>query len=241
MLDQKQITALAVKSQTTELNILREYLQHRFLSYFYQQEISQRILFKGGTCLRLAFNSPRFSEDLDFSSFKIKTAAIEGAILETLSALEKETVPAELKEAKTTGGGYLALLKFSLFGYSPAISLEVSLRKKIISGQLAYISSQLCPPYSLWHLNAAELVNEKIQALLTRQKPRDFFDLYFLLRSRLVSPSQKANLKKAKQIILTTHLNFSSELKQFLPLSLHPLIKNFKKVLLEELKRNAVD
>lgn len=38
---------------------------------FYQEKEAEAILFKGGTALRLIYQSPRFSEDLDFSGFKI--------------------------------------------------------------------------------------------------------------------------------------------------------------------------
>jgi len=32
--------------------------------------MSQKLVFKGGTALRLAYGSPRFSDDLDFSELK---------------------------------------------------------------------------------------------------------------------------------------------------------------------------
>lgn len=62
------LKSLATKFQTTELNVRREYCQHLFLSYFYQQPLTDHIYFKGGTALRTLYNSPRFSEDLDFSA-----------------------------------------------------------------------------------------------------------------------------------------------------------------------------
>ena len=48
-----------------------------FLSYLYQEPGSEKLLFKGGTALRIVFKSPRFSEDLDFSGFNFKHAEIE--------------------------------------------------------------------------------------------------------------------------------------------------------------------
>lgn len=68
MLTQNYIKELATRKQTTELNIRREYLQHLFLSYFYQQPKTESVFFKGGTALRILYGSPRFSLDLDFSS-----------------------------------------------------------------------------------------------------------------------------------------------------------------------------
>lgn len=42
-----------------------------FFFIFYEQKESRHILFKGGTALRIVFQSPYISEDLDFSTNKI--------------------------------------------------------------------------------------------------------------------------------------------------------------------------
>ena len=47
MLEESLIKTLAVKFQTTELNIRREYAQHLFLSYFYQRPETKKVWFKG--------------------------------------------------------------------------------------------------------------------------------------------------------------------------------------------------
>ncbi|MBN1444929.1 MAG: nucleotidyl transferase AbiEii/AbiGii toxin family protein [Candidatus Omnitrophica bacterium] len=62
---------MALQYKTTEINIAREYVQHLFLSSLYREKSSEKVLFKGGTALRIVFQSPRFSEDLDFSGFGI--------------------------------------------------------------------------------------------------------------------------------------------------------------------------
>ena len=52
-------------------NIVREYFQHIFLGELYKLPDAEKLLFKGGTALRIIYGSPRFSEDLDFSLFGI--------------------------------------------------------------------------------------------------------------------------------------------------------------------------
>lgn len=104
MISGETIKKLAQKYQTTELNIEREYFQHLFLSYFYQQKGSEKIYFKGGTALRLIYQSPRFSEDLDFSSSLKNIPVIEKMVIGTLSEIEREGIEAEIKEAKKTSG-----------------------------------------------------------------------------------------------------------------------------------------
>src|SRR3989344_4607525 len=68
MIIKEQIKSLAASFQIDEYTIFREYLQLIFLSYLYQEKEAGGIIFKGGTALRLIFGSPRFSEDLDFST-----------------------------------------------------------------------------------------------------------------------------------------------------------------------------
>src|SRR3972149_1697860 len=68
MITKDQIKNLSEIFQIDEFSIFREYLQLIFLSYLYQEKGASKIIFKGGTALRLLFGSPRFSEDLDFST-----------------------------------------------------------------------------------------------------------------------------------------------------------------------------
>jgi len=50
MITQDTIKKLATKYQTSEFNIAREYSQHLFLSYFYREKHSEKVLFKGKLC-----------------------------------------------------------------------------------------------------------------------------------------------------------------------------------------------
>jgi len=238
MLTNRQIKTLATKLQTTEHNIAQEYCQHVFLSIFYQQPDSEQVFFKGGTALRIIFNSPRFSEDLDFSS-QLPSRQLQKLLKTTLKKMSNFGLNPELQEAKSTSGGFLAIFSCSLAGLLLRLQIEISGRaKKKLAGEIFTINPDYLPAYTLLSLKTENLVAEKIQAALNRQKPRDFFDIYFLLRSRLISPRQKKNLEKIKTQLEKTNRNFSAELKQFLPISYQPLIKNFSQTLQREIKRN---
>jgi predicted nucleotidyltransferase component of viral defense system len=84
-------------------------------------------------------------------------------------------------------------------------------------------------------LERKELVGEKIEALLNRKKPRDFFDLYFMLRANLLP--EKPVLKKVLPLVEATKINFKKELGEFLPASHQGIIKGFKNTLKSEIKR----
>jgi len=238
MITEEHIKTLANQYQTTQLNCRREYFQHLFLSYFYQQPQTDTIFFKGGTSLRVIFQSPRFSEDLDFSSSLKTVRPIEQAILQTLEAIEREAVVANLQEAKETSGGYLADIAFRAFEQTISILLQFSLRQGNKKGEVITISNDFIPAYIVISLQREQLIEEKIKALLTRKKPRDFFDLYFILRSNLLPTSKKSVLSSAHKTLSELNINFEVELKQFLPKSHWPTIKNFKQTLFREIERS---
>ncbi len=236
MISQTTIKTLMGKYQTTKLNIKREYLQNLFLSYFYQQNGSENIFFKGGTALRIAYKSPRFSEDLDFSS-NIKEVRIEQIIIDTLSELEKEGFFIEVKDATKTSGGYLSVILFDYDKEKISLKLEISLRKKEVKGEIITIINDFIPAYTIMLLLEEELIGEKIEALLTRQKARDFYDFYFILRLGILPIKYKYLMKPIMETVKKTNIQFEKELKIFLPKSHILIVKNFKPVLERELER----
>ena len=237
MISNDALKILVNKYQTTELNVRREYVQHLFLSYFYQQPASDKIYFKGGTALRLLYNSPRFSEDLDFSSALTGTHEIEGALLETLEAVERENIQTHLKESKKTSGGYLSIISFELGNRGVTLQLDISLRAGRKRGEVVTIVSDYIPAFPVVALTREQLVAEKIQALLTREKARDFYDLYFILRANLLPAQQKMVLAQVHQRLERTAINFEQELKQFLPKSHWAVIRGFPDTLEREIER----
>ncbi len=239
MIDQDQIRKLAVKYQTSELNTIREYLQHLFLSYFYQQTQAGSVYFKGGTALRFVYHSPRFSEDLDFSANYENVSEVENSLLEVLVNIEKENIQATLQEAKTTTGGYLSIIDFMVFGQQIPIRIEISFREKKNRGDLVTITSDFIPPYTMIVITQDQLIAQKLQALQARKKPRDFFDLYFILRKQLPILDKGLILKKALADLRSSNINFDRELKQFLPKTHWLIIKDFKYTLEQEIKRSV--
>lgn len=237
MISLATIQTLAQKYQTTELNVRREYVQHIFLSYFYRLPQTAIMLFKGGTALRIIYGSPRFSEDLDFNTTTNNITTIESCILNTLDSTEREGIPTKIIESKKTSGGYLAILHFLLNHHTVALQIEISFREKNKRGELATIAGDLIPPYTLFQLSQNQLIEEKVRALLSRGKPRDYYDIYFILRANLLPAADKHIVPRVHRALQESRINFEQELKQFLPKSHWPLIKNFKVTLTRELNR----
>ena len=237
MIAREQISKLSTKYQTSELNVIREYLQHLFLQFFYQLPQSTDIYFKGGTALRFVYQSVRFSEDLDFSTNREDIPGIEDILLEVLAKVEKENIQATLQEAKRTSGGYLATIDFLLLDQTIPIQIEISFREKVVTGEVVTVASDFTVPYTLITLAQDQLVSGKLEALKARKKARDFYDLYFILRKQLLIPDKRDVLSEVLNVLHSLNINFEVDLKQFLPRSHWVIIKDFKVTLEKELER----
>jgi predicted nucleotidyltransferase component of viral defense system len=114
---------------------------------------------------------------------------------------------------------------------------EISQRKSGLSGEVNTVASDFTIPYLAVILDRDILTEEKIQALLIRKKPRDFYDLYFMLRNGLINQNKRKILVEVRKEVNKTKINFDKELKLFLPKTHHAVIKNFKKILLMEIEK----
>jgi len=240
MISLENIQEFARKFQTDQENVIREYVQHLFLANLYKLMEAENLLFKGGTCLRFVYSSPRFSEDLDFTGRNIyRPGQIDDLFVKALSGVEKTGVRVSPEEAKPTTGGYLGVMHYELFSVTGDINFEVSLRKGSKGrGEVMTVISDIVTPYTVVSLASDRLVTEKMRALLSRKKPRDYYDLYFLLRNpQLNRFVDKKLLKQVLDILNTERVNFRRELSVLLPVSHHMLLKEFKKALQREIMR----
>src|SRR3989304_1704405 len=198
MISPETLAQTARRHHTTELNIAREYCQHLFLGAFYAESGSERVMFKGGTALRILYGSPRFSEDLDFSGFGTSISEIEDWVASAAGEMERNAIPVSIVESKRTSGGYLAIIASTVRDLPVQIQVQVSLRRRDnVKGQGVLVTSELLPAYALTQLPERLLVEEKLEALMTRRKPRDYFDLYFMLRRGLIPTGMKRPLSQA--------------------------------------------
>jgi len=240
MIEKYFLENYALKNETSFRNILREYCQHLFLADFYKKPLSEKFLFKGGTALKLLFDSPRFSEDIDFSALK-NSISYEKILEEVLVNLSAENIKTDLLESKPTSGGHLAIISFSLLGEKIELRNEISFRPKgVLERELVVVTSQITPTYKVYSLSKDLIVREKVEALMARQKARDFFDLYFILRKKELRQVLKFNKGQKEKIISQLEnqekAEIRKELKRLLPKSFWHIIKDFPAVLKRELE-----
>jgi len=226
-------------------NVVREYFQHIFLSELYKLPKAEKLFFKGGTAFRIVYGSPRFSEDLDFSLLDMPQneikSFVEELFIQVLAEMAQMGLQVELGEKSgVTSGGYFGIANFKMPEYQPvSVEINISTRKgKKIAGEADSIANDFTPPYTIIHLPQVEMVEEKIfGALLTRKKPRDFYDLYMIMRKGMLTAEQKKRLVEVRDIIISfaRQISFKSELEEFLPANQQGIIKDFSATLEREL------
>lgn len=239
MMSLESLREFTKRFQTIERNVAREYIQHLFLSSLYKLPESEKLLFKGGTALRLVYESPRFSEDLDFTGeYVYRHETIDHLFINALSEIEQQGITIDLREAKPTTGGYLGIIHYEFHGFTEGMKFEVSLRRdKGTGGEVTAMVNDYIPAYSIIALPGREIVRGKMAALLARQKPRDYYDLYFFLRHPTLRKFLQAELlEKVRERVLQTDVDFG-ELRVLLPASHQIILKNFKSTLLAEIEK----
>ncbi len=230
MLSRENLEKFTKQQQTSTQNVVREYCQHLFLSYLYQNAGSEKLLFKGGTALRIILKSPRFSEDLDFTGVGIAHKEIEELFTDTLANIEKTGMTVHIDAATKTTGGYLGIAIFEAYDLKINVQIEVSLRKGRESKKTrALITNDYIPAYTLVHLDIDGIIRGKLDALLDRHKPRDYYDYFFLLSGNYPAARTKENLKSVLKLLRQETMNFQTELKKFLPASQAMHLRDFKK------------
>lgn len=232
MLSRESLEKFTKLYQTDIENVAREYCQHLFLSFLYQQPESEKILFKGGTALRIILKSPRFSEDLDFTGSGATLKMVEELFTTALSEIEKTGMKVDITEGKKTTGGYLGIAIFSFHDFKIRIQIEVSLRNgRRFGATRDLVVSDYLPAYTLVHLPMENIIAGKLEALFSRKKPRDFYDYYFFLSGNFPLVKESKNLKEVLKLLRSSKINFKTELRKLLPVSHSMHLKDFKGVL----------
>ena len=238
MISRDQIEELRAEWRTTELNVAREYVQHVLLSAMFGTVADLKLAFKGGTALRILRRSPRFSEDLDFTGWT-KGFHVGQWIKQAVKEASRAGLDFKSLESNATSGGWFALIETKVHEWPIQIEWNVSLREDAKpKTETVLATSPLWPAYPVQALPVEEMVGEKIEALLRRKEPRDFFDIYYLLRERLGIKTIVG--RKAALLTEVKKLNAKAVekgLKEFLPVNQWAIARQLPAALTQELDR----
>ncbi len=171
--------------------MLKEYLQLLLLDYISSSNYAEKLIFIGGTNLRLVKKIDRFSEDLDFDAQNLSKAEFMALTDEAVLYLRKNGLNAVARQKESDRLSAFRrsiyfpelLFELNLSGYREErllIKIEAQDQGVIYQPQTAAISgcgfyfTVQIPPDSV-------LCAMKLSALIARQKGRDFYDSMFLL------------------------------------------------------------
>ena len=185
MMSSNQLKDLAIKLNAPESIVFREYIQLILLENLYAITQSDKIIFKGGTAIHLMYHAPRFSEDLDFTVLMDKSD-FEQFIHKVFSTISL-SYEISFKERKTlTGKRYLLTANSGIMKNSTYINLDFSFREAVTHIEKSPLVTEYPISVSspIYFMGKAEIIAEKIRAILTRQKGRDIYDLWFLLANQ---------------------------------------------------------
>jgi len=206
---QKEIENIAVQHEVHKSVIDKDWVLGHLLNSIYRHEaLKEKLVFKGGTCLKKCyFENYRFSEDLDFTliepDFVIEQSMIANILDNTteisgiLFFIESftETFSNDVKQ------GYEVIIKYWGADHKPnqaplpvsrwttSVKLDICFTEEILFpvdyhsiihrfSDAALISSDKIPCYSL-----EEILSEKLRAVLQRNRPRDYMDIWYLIKN----------------------------------------------------------
>jgi predicted nucleotidyltransferase component of viral defense system len=233
MLTKNQLQQLSKEYKINEYVVAREYFQLLLLKELYNKNFSEKIFFKGGTCIRLVYGGSRFSEDLDFT-VEIEEKEFEEEIQKFFKEMVKK-YPITFKERDTIAGKtYLATIKTDFLEQKVYIKLDFSFREKVIKPSKEIIKDNQYPVIFrgyIYCLSKDEILAEKIRALLNREKSRDIYDIWMLLElgaefkeemleKKMEYYNQEYKTEEViKRIKSKSKEEFESELRAFIPIN----------------------
>lgn len=163
------------------------------------------ICFKGGTALNKIFlNHTRLSEDLDFacrkpiSNIKDQIVSILKNNKEIFPRYNFENETASFFRSKIFYKGFFSETNYVILDINRKASVILPCQKQTIPHFYDNISK-----FEISTLSIKELIAEKVRTLIERNQPRDYFDVYVMLRM-----GYKIDFMLAKKKLKEVNLEF---------------------------------
>lgn len=201
--------------------IAREEWEMKILELLFDSSLGQKIYFKGGTALRLAYGSPRYSEDLDFTVFKNITEQEFKIFAQNVAQINPQVKISDFKDKFNT-----LLTEFKItepyLSRNFSVKIEISKRQnKNYKYSLRLLTSPVTNIQVLANIEEIkDIYAEKLAALFSRRRSRDIFDIWFIAQKlRLPLPQNQPKILKRE---------IRQELNKFLPLNYQSVVKELE-------------
>jgi predicted nucleotidyltransferase component of viral defense system len=190
MIKPSEIQQIARKEGVRDAQIEKDYIISWILTGIAHNELLSTILvFKGGTVLKkFYYEDYRHSEDMDFTLLELQTnEKIKAAFKDSFDFVKEEAnislTLTEFSEHETDNINFYITYTGVLGGTGKRVKVDISKNELL---QFPVETKLLFQTYSD-HIDAfikcyslPEVMTEKLRSLLSRQQPRDFYDLWYL-------------------------------------------------------------
>ncbi len=166
---------------------------------------AEQLVFKGGTYLWLFHGLPRFSEDLDFTVLSGINSGISDKVSKGLSLLGVANEARVESDDKSS-------FSFKIMAHGPLYSsqnsrcvvyVEISKRENVLNETVPVkldLPEYQLPVRILMGMNLDEVAAEKVRAIMSRNKARDAYDLYYLIKEKKVKFNKELADKKLEYV-----------------------------------------
>lgn len=210
---------------TKKRAILREYLQVKVLEVIYKGSDASKIIFVGGTSLRLTKNIDRFSEDLDFDLKENSKIDTDKLIKKTYKQLLLENIDIDLYENKTKRRNYYEFRFNNLLnelGIGKNVDEKLTIKFDFENNWIGHIKETVLLNrygylFNLVTIGMGQHLVQKLTAYVRRKQtqPRDIYDIIWLI-SNGAKPDWEFGKKNgiSKEIVRETLKKFEKEKKK---------------------------
>jgi predicted nucleotidyltransferase component of viral defense system len=205
--------------------VVREEAELIFLKGLLESSFSDRLVFKGGTALRLVYESPRFSEDLDFSlTGKITLPEFEKVI----SRIVRNDERFSIRDLASKYYTYLAEIRIKEPWQDTAFGLKIEISKRISVEREGDCINELAKSNSTnisimtKVFSLEKIMQDKLRAVKERKMPRDVFDIWYICK-KTGKPFGLRDFGYPKGKI-------GQELRKFLPKSFYAVAEDLEKL-----------
>jgi predicted nucleotidyltransferase component of viral defense system len=223
MVTKAELVSIARKQKLPLGMIEKYFVLTLVLREIYNSRFKNTLVFKGGTALHKLYLHKRLSVDLDF------TALGEFDIDVFRNILLIQEINSEIRKIRAFENSVSIDLKYtSLLNYPDSIKIDISLREKpLLELKEVPVHSPYFQDFLILTFQMAEIASEKMRALIQRKRPRDYLDMWLLLKELEFKDFEKL----AEEKLATMNDNFDTG-KVFKDLD---IVKSLWKVDLEQL------
>jgi len=178
---QKDFLNIASQHRFNRLTLTKDYYA-TVLLYLLKDVVG--IYFKGGTALQKIFlDYSRLSEDIDYTV----TGDLKGIQKQIIKIIDESQIFEEVTLDKNVDGFTRLLVHYNGFSAEKeVVFIDLNKRAKLIEKaemhQVPHFYEEFIPEFSVSTLSEREMFAEKLAAAIARNKPRDHFDLYMLVK-----------------------------------------------------------